>query len=223
MPEYAGKSYPYTPEGIAAYEKAKAEGEAVSQLSRRRLPGPIGYGEGKVRPREGRARIEEGELPFTPAPPSISEQVRPPLGDAPGSDLNRPYGKSAHYFQGGTPTRFMQNYGRTDAPEGTVFPGSVDASFLDKHTTGPITDEQDVLRQIREHEGKTYDPLVEIIQQQLQYLLDEELAAQGAHDESTRSPVPLESGAKDRDDTSRDWPRTGSDRPVFRRHPTGRR
>jgi hypothetical protein len=24
MPEYAGKSYPYTPEGIAAYEKAKA-------------------------------------------------------------------------------------------------------------------------------------------------------------------------------------------------------
>lgn len=220
MPEYAGKSYPYTPEGIAAYEKAKAEGEAVSQLSKRRLPAQIGYGKGKVRPREGRARIEEGELPFTPPPPSISEQVPQPLGNAPGSDLNPRYGRGAYYFDS-NPTRYKQNYGQFGSDR--TFPGDVDANFLDKYTTGPITDEQDVLRQIREREGETYDPLIEIMQQQLQYLLDEELAAQGAHDKAVRSPIPLESGAKDRDDTSRDWPRTGAGRPLYRRTPRGNR
>jgi hypothetical protein len=112
MPEYAGKTYPYTPEGIAAYEKAKAEGEAVSQLARRKLPGPIGYGEGKVRPLEAEERIQEGELPFTPAPPSISGEVRPPLGTPHGSDPNPRHGRSAHYFDS-HPTRYMQNYGRS--------------------------------------------------------------------------------------------------------------
>lgn len=77
MPEYAGKSYPYTPEGIAAYEKAKAEGEGGGERSVR----------GEVRRREQGKKTDASEQRIQDIIEELSTTQKYPTGDIESEDF----------------------------------------------------------------------------------------------------------------------------------------
>jgi hypothetical protein len=173
---------------------------------RKRIQKPSGYGKGKIRPRETRRRIEEGELPYVaPVPKKSSIEsmypIKPPLTVG---DQGIFYGERGEPMDVGVYDDFFgQQRGRDKRIMGGRQRGgnevgiardTVSPRYLFHNTTGPIPQQDEVLRQLREYEDVTADPIYELIRRHLQ----ERQKLQDVHTARGRQPTPLTSDIRRR-------------------------
>ena len=141
------------------------------------------------------------KLPLPDAPPAPDLPLPRPFDTAPGpggatrrrrSPTGRLRGMNkAFYHYDQPPYRFASK----PSGSGIRFRGGVDPDFLSRFTTGPISNEQDVVRQFEAYEALTADPLMELYRRRKGKwpwtLQDEFEQAEQDHVERLRQPYPL--------------------------------
>jgi|TARA_R110000824_G_scaffold18403_1_gene72922 hypothetical protein len=131
------------------------------------------------------------KLQLPDVPPAPERPLPQPFNMEPAGQL-RGLNKSA-YHHDEPPYPFASKY-RVGPDYSKLHRRGVDPDFLSRFTTGPISNEQDVLRQFEEYEALTEDPLMELKRRHAAELKQ----AEQDHSERLRQPYPLTSDTRRR-------------------------